>query len=369
MRRYFLFFVVLILFPILGISSSGMAESLSGNWDNQLTLKPDNILDGYSSTLQVDFRKGRMDFSSISKFSLSKLKKQEFEFGYSYANYSLDIDSKFDPSNLRLSSVSGTATVSLLDVVLSDKLELNYNAGSDQYDSKSTFIVVGNISGGITAELTTVFGGGGSGASLPYKSTKWEMWGQSIGCVDFSSTTKFNSSTGFKKSTAEFGINSPSLPISFSVDLTFKNNSKSVSLNPSIGQDWGFIDVYTGLDWSQPDIEGLVIKGFGLSGVSLGSSTFSSYFTLGNYDVHDINNNYKDGYDQVISLSADGDIGLSLDLYGNSDSGGVLGMSFFKGSSSFSVTRGVNFGMAVEMDLAGSDSGLAKAVFSVDYEF
>jgi len=364
-----------IIFAVLIISSlvfpiTIQAGSLSGGWDNELTLKPNgSMVHGYGSKLQVNYTQGRMDFSSTSKFGLSKFKKQKFGFGYSFANFSLDIDSKFSPSSRRLSKASGTATVSLMGITFSDELELKYNSGSGKYDTTSTFIAVGGISNGVTTKLTTVFGGKGTGAGLGYNSTKWEFWNINFGCTSFSIRTDFSISKGFKKTKAEFDINPPSLPFNFSGKLVYKASQKSVSLTPSLSLGGSCVDIYGGFDWDQPEIKGLIVKGFGLSGIPLGPATFSSYVTLGKYNVHDINDNYKNGYDQVISLSADGGIGLTLDIYGNSNSGGLLGMSLFEGSSSVSVLEDLSFGMSVEMGFADSNKGWKEATFSVDYNF
>ncbi len=392
---------LLVISLLLIVGFSALGGTLTGSWENKLTLTPrdDDFFSSDSdltnTVITLDYSAGELDFGSVSTFGLDGFTEQEFTFSGSVGEFGLASDLVLDPDGSSLSTWESTITFTESSLTVSDTFLLK-SISSDpiEYGSGMAVSVSGSFTDNVTTDVTAYFGmdedkdidavSTYGGSSLHYVSTIIDVNGLSLGCCEFDNKTKFSEASGFEYTKFEFYIYPEVLPLTLSSTLKF-SPSKSITISPSLDLDWACFDVYTELDGdltgSDGTIDSLTIEGFSLTSQEIGGVSFSAYTALKDKTVYDLNSDLLENYtytvdgssktatfDEAVLLDYRDGLDLDLDTYLNmfETDGDLFNLVLLKGIATFDVSDQFSFG--TEFYIL-SDVGLDRLGLTFDYSF
>jgi|GEM_PF-1817136 len=435
--------LTMVLVLAAGFAAVAQDRPLEGSWENELTFVPQtNPIDSFTSTLDVTYNSGGITYNSISEFDLGGFDDQEFGVSTSVGLLDLESIINFNPSAPGLDYWLTDAALTLGGVSITDNFLLqDTKAGLDNgYGAGMDLGFSGETPGGVSIEVNNYFGmepvvynadtvkwdgeitgrqfgyysiPGDSGyaivgrhgpsqtnaynpSAMQYVATKLTMENKSIGCCDFSSETLFSELNGFEYTEFEFEMVSENLPLSLDGDLKFTPQTKSVVLTPSLTTEWGCFDVYTDLSGTLANnsqtgstLTGLEVEGFSLTGVELGHVEFSSYTALYDYNVADLNSDFRASYDfvddegdehteyfdEVIRIDKMDMEGVNLDFvvdtyFDMSESSGLFDLALFELEAAYELSSQftIDNGLLISPKTKGN-GGLEEVSLGLDYSF
>jgi len=274
--------LVLSLICVLGLGFSSLAASLTGSWDTDVTIDPQQIsfADAISltSVLTVNYIVGDWTFTSITSLTEAGWKAQKFTAGGVLGAFTLTSDLVFDPTTPAFTSWETTAAVSIAGVSFGADFTLKPNITTLELTGSG---VAGDVSVDVTLDL-----GSGEGCDFDFSGITIDV-GFPFCCADISSEIVFTCA-GFSYITFEAdGIAVPNLPwLSFDALLKFTTQTKSLVLTPSL--DFGTfacIDLNIGINYTpNTNTSAGMINYFTISGISLtcdiGAVTFTGASTF-----------------------------------------------------------------------------------------
>jgi len=269
--------LVLSLICVLGLGFSGLAASLTGFWDTDVTIDPtkasfaDAI--GLTSKLSVTYTVGDWAFTSLTTLSELGWTAQEFDVAGVLGAFTLDSTLKFDPTppNPSFTSWNTVASVSIAGVSFSADFTLDSTGTSLDLIASGT---AGDVT--VTGTLTL---GSGDGCDFDFSEVVIGV-GFPFCCVDVASEIAFDCD-GFEyvqfKTT---GIAIPMIPwLTLDATLKFTIQTKTLTLSPKVDfGDFACIDLDIDLDYIGTGP--ISVQGFTISGLSLtcdiGAVTFTA---------------------------------------------------------------------------------------------
>jgi hypothetical protein len=271
--------LVLSLICVLGLGFSGLAASLTGFWDTDVTIDPtkasfaDAI--GLTSKLSVTYTVGDWAFTSLTTLSELGWTAQEFDVAGVLGAFTLDSTLKFDPTppNPSFTSWNTVASVSIAGVSFSADFTLDSTGTSLDLIASGT---AGDVT--VTGTLTL---GSGDGCDFDFNEVVIDL-GFPFCCADVWASIAFDC-YGFEY--ANFGTNGivvpllPYLTIDAEVDFTIQTKSFVLTPHLDFGDfacfDLGITFATSGGTFPNP----LVIGDISISSISLtcdiGAVTFT----------------------------------------------------------------------------------------------
>ena len=411
LKRSLVFTLIVLLFG-LGVLTNG--ASMSGSWENELTLTPqtgsffsgdEGDTDGTKSILTIEYIMDGYYWESESEFSLDGYSEQNFELGGTIGLIDLVSELEFNPQAARLDSWEGTANFTAAGLSVSDTLILKNETDYEGFGAGMELSFSGGTPYGISVDVDSYFGmdsgeniitshNGQTGSYGPsafqYVSTEIDISGLTLDCCEFDSETKFSEEKGFEYTEFDFEILSDTWPLSLDGELKFQTYSKSIELDPSLDLSWTCFDVYTKLDTTlgngKPDLNqdslgGLTVEGFSLSDVEMGHVTFSSYTALYGHTVADLDGSFLGSYtftadddkksvelDEVFRIEKDDRLSLVVDVYFDmsGQNGSLFDLALVNGEAMFEMSDQFDFGAEVFLL---PNHGLDQVGVTLDYFF
>jgi len=400
----FFFSVAIFLTGPLSLYSAH-GDELSGTWENDIYIVPsstDGMIgsDRPLSTLSISYSTGGVTYSSESIFKKDEFYSQEFGLNYRMGILDLSSTASFDPTAISMNYWLNEGSFTLAGARFDTIFLLQQLPDSDEFGSGLQVTLSGNLAEGASASVISRFGmrenesqllglEPGSGytiitshgdqedvygpSQLQYYNSEIQLTGMVLDCCEYDVTTKFSEANGFEKTEFEFAIGGEDNPIGFEVDLKFTAQTKSVELDPSIVTEWGCFDVYTDLTTTAANdelgnnsttaslIDGLQIKGYGISDVSLGHVTFSSLTALdGNlYKAPNTYNIDLRSYDYILEPPQE-----YITLFTETPYDQVF--SLYKSGEDLNLTFGGDFYFDMSSDSAEMDSLFDVALITAD---
>jgi len=266
--------LVLSLICVLGLGFSSLAASLTGYWDTDVTIDPQqtnfNDAIGLTSELSVTYTVGDWAFTSLTNLDETGWTGQEFDVAGVLGAFTLGSTLIFDPSVPEFTSWKTTASVSIAGVSFGSTFMLDDTGTSLDLTASGT---AGDVTVGATLTL-----GSGDGCDFDFNEVILTV-GFPFCCVDIASEIAFNCE-GFEYVTFKAaGIAIPTLPwLTLDATLKFTVDAKTLTLSPNIDfGDFACIDLDIDLDYTGTGP--ISVEGFTISGISLtcdiGAVTFT----------------------------------------------------------------------------------------------
>jgi hypothetical protein len=266
--------LVLSLICVLGLAFSGLAATLSGSWDTDVTIDPGqtnfNDAIGLVSTLTVAYTVGDWTFTSVTDLDENGWTDQDFSVIGVLGAFTISSGLDFDPAANTFGEWTTTAGVSIAGVSFGMTFDLTPG------DVELTLTGSG-VAGDVTVDVTVTFGTPDNDAC------DLDWTGVTIGigfpfcCADIDLTVEFDCDGFVSACFGVVGIAVPNMPyMTLDADLCFDMDGKTLVLSPSF--DFGAVacfDLYFDVDTSgNITIQDISIVGIGLS-CDIGAVTFS----------------------------------------------------------------------------------------------
>jgi hypothetical protein len=264
------------------LAFSGLAATLSGSWDTDVTIDPGqtnfNDAIGLTSVLTVAYTVGDWTFTSITKLNEAGWTDQDFNVAGVLGAFSITSALDFVPATAEFGSWKTTASVAIAGVSFGGTFTL---AGNDV-----TLVLTGSgVAGDVSVGASITFGGDNNDiCDLNWAGVTIDI-GFPFCCADIDLEVKFDC-TGFVSACfSVVGIAVPNMPyMTLGADLCFTMTEKTLVLSPDF--DFGAVacfDLYFDVDTTgNITIQDISIVGIGLS-CDIGAVTFTgvSYWGTG----------------------------------------------------------------------------------------
>jgi len=220
--------LVLSLICVLGFAFGGMAASLTGYWDTDVTIDPTlaSFADAISLTsdLSVTYTIGSWDFTSLTELTDAGWLDQTFAIGGVLGAFTIASGVDFDPVG-GFDELTLDVDISIAGVLLSGDFTLA--GGSVDLDLGAS-----GVAGAVTIGMDVFFGDPGVGCDLDWTGVNITV-GFPFDCVDLSLVVAFDC-TGFLSATfTTGGIVIPNLPwVTIDAELVFTLENKELTLSP-----------------------------------------------------------------------------------------------------------------------------------------
>lgn len=266
--------LVLSLICVLGLGFSGLAATLSGSWDTDVTIDPQqtnfNDAIGLVSVLTVTYTVGDWAFTSVTDLDETGWTDQDFSVAGVLGAFSLTSALDFDPVTPAFGSWNTTAAVSIAGVC--------FGADFTLADQDVTLVLTGaGVAGDVTVGVEITFGGDDNNiCDLDWAGIVLEI-GFPFCCADIELTVEFDCNGFVEACFAVDGIAVPNMPyMTLGAELCFTMQTKTLVLTPAF--DFGAVacfDLYFDVDYTgNITIQDISIVGIGLT-CDIGGVTFS----------------------------------------------------------------------------------------------
>ncbi len=269
--------LVLSLICVLGLGFSSLAASLTGYWDTDVTIDPQqtnfNDAIGLTSELSVTYTVGDWAFTSLTNLDETGWIGQEFDVAGVLGAFSITSDLVFDPGIPEFTSWETVVSVSIAGVSFSADFTLDTGGTTLELSGSG---VAGDVSVGIDVTL-----GDGDGCDFDFNEVVIDL-GFPFCCADVWAEVAFDCS-GFEY--ADFGVDSIAIPLlpylTVDAEVDFTVDEKAFSLTPHLDfGDFACFDLDISFATSGGDFPNpLVIGDISISGISLtcdiGAVTFT----------------------------------------------------------------------------------------------
>jgi hypothetical protein len=263
------------------LAFSGLAATLSGSWDTDVTIDPQqtNFNDAITlaSVLTVAYTVGDWTFTSVTKLNQDGWTDQDFAVAGVLGAFSITSALDFVPATPAFGSWKTTASVAIAGVSFGMTFELKGN---------DTFLTLtgSGVAGDVSVDVSVSFGDDDEECDLDWTGVTIDL-GFPFCCADIDLEVKFDC-TGFLSATfTAGGIAIPNLPwVTIDAELVFTMTEKTLTLSPDF--DFGAIacfDLYFSVDTTgNLTIGDISIDGIGIS-CDIGAVSFTglSYWGTG----------------------------------------------------------------------------------------
>jgi hypothetical protein len=276
--------LVLSLIFALGLGFTGLAAELSGSWDTDVIIDPQQVsfADAISltSVLTVNYTIGDWTFGSVTTLNEDGWVDQTFSAGGVLGAFALTSALDLDPDALFDEWVT-TAAVSIAGVSFGAEFTLD---GTDAWLTLNA----GGVAGDVTIDVEINFGDDDDECDFPFSDITIEV-GFPFCCADIAAAIVFDCAGFDNICFTVGGIAIPNLPwVTIGAQLCFTLQTKTLTLSPTF--DFGtiacfdlYFDVATGGNLTIGDIS---IVGIGLT-CDIGAVTFSGLSELPGGDLVD----------------------------------------------------------------------------------
>ncbi len=337
--------LVISLICVLGVAFSGLAATLSGSWDTDVTIDPQqtNFNDAISleSVLTVAYTVGDWTFTSIPALDESGWTDQDFSVAGVLGAFSITSALDFVPAPVpAFGSWNTTAAVSIAGVSFSADFTLE--------DGSVDLILSGSgVAGDVTVGVEVSFGDPEPGCDLDWTGVIIDI-GFPFCCADINATIEFNCNGFVKACFTTSGIYVPNVPyMTLNAELCFTMEEKTLDL----GADFDFgafvcFDLYFDVETTgNLTIQDISIIGIGLT-CDIGAVTFSGMSWL------DGEHEYWEVYS--ITTNDDGCCGpFDFELTFSFLEGGAMlfDIALIEAAMSLQVSSQFSFNMGLDIDV------------------
>jgi len=256
--------LVISLICVVGLAFSGMAATLSGYWDTDVTINPTvaSFADALALTseLGVTYTVGDWAFTSITSLSDAGWIDQDFSVAGVLGAFIIASGLDFDPVTPAFGSWTTSAGVAIAGVTFGADFTLA--AGSTQL-----VLTAGGVAGDVDVDISISFGDTALGCDLDWAGVTIDI-GFPFCCADLNLEVIFDC-TGFVSACfTTTGIAVPNMPyLSLNATLCFTMQTKTLVLSPVF--DFGTIacfDLYfDAVTEGNLMIQNISIEGIGLT--------------------------------------------------------------------------------------------------------
>jgi hypothetical protein len=281
----------------------------TGSWTVEVGLAPQqtSVFSTFSSTLDVGFRLGFLELSSISDFIFSGWLWQEFGMDAAVGCVSFDGMMLFEPQTGSFLYAQGVLAFDLNPVVITLYTAMVGPSHPGGLNWGSVFDIYGELLGGdISVESATLLGADLDGISFTKTSSygpsplltktyvtdptidgPWASFSGEVatfkalafGCIGFTSVSTF-SELGFESQVFQLAfVHLFGIPLDITLDYFFSLQTASRTFTPSLESDFGCLKVYSDVLGSGGTITGVAIYGIEFKATVAGS-TFRSISNL-----------------------------------------------------------------------------------------
>jgi hypothetical protein len=335
------------------LAFSGLAATLSGSWDTDVTIDPQqtnfNDAIGLVSVLTVAYTVGDWTFTSVTDLDENGWTDQDFTVAGVLGAFSITSALDFNPAAATFGSWNTTASVAIAGV--------SFGADFTLADSDVTLILTGSgVAGDVSVGVEVTFGGDDNDiCDLNWAGVTIDI-GFPFCCADIALTVEFDC-TGFVSACFSVsGIAVPNMPyMTLSADLCFTMDEKTLVLTPAF--DFGAIacfDLYFDVDTDgNVTIQDISIVGIGLS-CDIGAVTFTgvSYWGTGTKPGALKGTEYWEAY--TIETNDDaccGPFGFDLSVYFLDGGLALFDIAEFDVNMSLQVAAQFAFNMGLNVDV------------------
>ena len=229
--------LVISLICVLGLAFSGLAATLSGSWDTDVTIDPQqtnfNDAIGIVSVLTVAYTVGDWTFTSVTDLDEGGWTDQDFSVAGVLGAFSITSALDFVPAAATFGSWNTAASVAIAGV--------SFGVDFTLADQDVTLVLTGaGVAGDVTVGVEITFGGDDNDiCDLDWAGVTIDV-GFPFCCADIALEVVFDC-TGFVSATfTTGGIAIPNLPwVSIDAELVFTLTDKELTLSPNF--DFGAI--------------------------------------------------------------------------------------------------------------------------------
>jgi hypothetical protein len=357
--------LVISLICVLGLAFSGLAATLSGSWDTDVTIDPQqtgfNDAIGIVSVLTVAYTVGDWTFTSVTDLNEGGWTDQDFSVAGVLGAFSLTSALDFVPAAATFGSWNTTAAVAIAGVSFSVDFTLA--------DEDVELVLAGSgVAGDVTVGIEVTFGGiardvygviipgGNNGVcDLDWAGVTIDI-GFPFCCADIALEVVFDC-TGFSSATfTTGGIAIPNLPwVTIDAELVYTMTEKTLELSPNF--DFGaivcfdlYFDVATTGNITLGDIS---IEGIGLT-CDIGAVTFTGLSFWGTGDKP--GNLYGTSYWEVYTIETNDDaccgpFGFDLSFYFLNGGVRLFDVALIDANMTLQVAAQFLFNMGLEVNV------------------
>ena len=348
--------LVLSLICVLGLALTGLAATLSGSWDTDVTIDPtqsyfaDAI--GLVSVLTVIYTVGDWMFTSVTDLDETGWTDQDFSVAGVLGAFTLTSALDFTPATPAFGSWNTTASVSIAGV--------SFGADFTLEDNDVELVLSGSgVAGDVTVSVEVTFGGilpGDDVCDLDWAGVEISL-GFPFCCADIAAEIVFDCDGFDYVEFSVVGIAIPNLPwVTLDATLTFTIQTKSLVLTPKF--DFGTIvcfDLYFDVDTTGDHLTlgAIRIEGIGLT-CDIGAVTFTGLSFWGDGTKPGLL--YGTEYWEVYALSTDDDaccgpFTFDVAVYFLTSGTQLFDVAFIDADMTLQVATQLTFNMGLEIDL------------------
>jgi hypothetical protein len=334
------------------LAFSGLAATLSGSWDTDVTIDPQqtNFNDAITlaSKLTVAYAVGDWTFTSVTKLTQDGWDDQDFTVAGVLGAFSITSALDFVPATPAFGSWKTTASVAIAGVSFGMTFELKGN---------DTFLTLtgSGVAGDVSVDVSVSFGDDDEECDLDWTGVTIDL-GFPFCCADIALEVKFDC-TGFVSACFSVaGIAVPNMPyMTLDADLCFTMTEKTLVLSPNF--DFGAIacfDLYFDVESTgNITIQDISIVGIGLS-CDIGAVTFTgiSYWGDGNKPGALAGTGYWEAY--TIETNDDaccGPFGFDLTFYFLNNGLALFDIAEIDANMTLQVAAQFAFNMGLNVDV------------------
>jgi hypothetical protein len=361
--------LVISLICVLGLGFSGLAATLSGYWDTDVTINPTvvSFADAITLTseLGVDYTVGDWTFGSTTNLDDTGWVGQDFAVAGVLGAFSIGSSLVFDPVTTGFTSWTTSAGVSIAGVSFGMDFTL---AGG----SVALVLSGAGVAGDVSVAVDVMFGDPGIGCDLDWTGVDVTIGFPFCCAADVTLVVEFDC-TGFVSACFSVaGIAVPNMPyLTLDADLCFTMDEKTLTLSPNF--DFGVIacfDLY--FDATQTGnlaISNISIEGLGLS-CDIGAVTFTglSFWGEGAKPGLLSGTDYWEVYNIATNDDACcGPFTFDLSIYFLDQGNKLFDVALFDANMTLQVAAQFSFNMGLQVDVEAGNFALWTVGFEVTW--
>jgi hypothetical protein len=345
--------LVLSLICVLGLAFTGLAATLSGSWDTDVTIDPTipSFADALTlvSVITVAYTVGDWTFTSVTDLADTGWTDQDFSVAGVLGAFTLTSALDFSPAGPTPSFGSWTTTADISIAGVTIGMDFTLAGGSVDLD-----VSVAGVAGDVGVGAIISFGAPGAPCDLNWQGIVIAL-DFPFCCADVSAEIAFDC-TGFDSITFSVGgIAVPNVPwLTVGADLTFdlvEGKELLFTVDTDFG-DFGCFTLDIDLVTTDPILPnaGISVLGFEINGIGLTCDIGAVTFTANTWFAGD--HDYFEVY--TISTNDDACCGpFSFDLSISFDEGGValFDVALIEAAMELQVATQFTFNMGLNIDV------------------
>lgn len=345
----------------------GLAQQLSGSWDLEIAIDPqqtsfaDSL--GLYSILKVNYSIGDWTFGSSTVLDENGWVDQDFTTTGLLGPYTLTSAADFNP-DATFGSLVTTASVPFAGVLLGTQFTL-------QGDDTFLIVTASGSAGDVDISITVNFGDDDAICDFPFEEVTIST-GFPFCCADISSSLVIGCDGFQQLAFSTTGIAIPNLPwLSIGAQLVFTLQTKSLTLSPTFNfATETCIDFYVQVDSS----DNLTLGDISIEGIKLtcdfGTVTFTgvSFWGDGSKPGHLAGTDYWEAY--TIETNADaccGPLSFDVSVFFLENGLRLFDISMFEVNLELTVAPQFVFSTGLEIDVEVNATTLWTLGFEIDW--